>query len=59
MATYEVTGTYEVWHRVEVEADSLEDALALGEIAIMSKGQSEEIGGEWQDSFTAEEMDGE
>lgn len=59
MGIYEVTGTYEVWHKVEVEADSLEDAIALGEIAMMNKGQSKEIGGEWQESFTAEEMDGE
>ena len=56
MKKYEVTSTYEVWHRVEVEADSLEEALAIGEIATMQKGQSEEVGGEWQDSFTAEEM---
>jgi hypothetical protein len=57
MKKYAVTSTYEVWHRVEVEADSLEEALAIGEIATMHKGQSEELGGEWQDSFTAEELD--
>ena len=54
MATYEITATYEVWHRVEVEADSHAEALRLGEQAMMFNGESEEIGGEWQDSVEAE-----
>lgn len=63
MATYEITATYEVWHRLEIEADSLDEARRLGELAIMTNGESEEIGGEWQDSVEAElieeEEDGE
>lgn len=54
MATYEITATYEVWHRLEIEADSLAEAQRLGEIAMMQNGESEEIGGEWQDSVEAE-----
>lgn len=54
MATYEITATYEVWHRLEVEADSLAEARRLGEEAMMQNGESEEIGGEWQDSVEAE-----
>lgn len=54
MATYEITATWESWHRVMVEADSLAEALRLGEIAIITNGESREFGGEWQDSVEAE-----
>lgn len=54
MATYEVTATWEGWYRVEVEADSLEEAQEIGQALIMEKGEGEEYGGEWQDSASAE-----
>ena len=54
MATYEVTATWESWHRVMVEADSPDEARRLGEIAMITNGESQEIGGEWQDSVEAE-----
>ena len=54
MATYEVTATWEGWYRVEVEADSLAEARAIGQSLIMEKGEGEEYGGEWQDSVEAE-----
>ena len=53
MAIYEVNATFEGWHMVEVEADSLEEARELGEKMLMN-GEGEEIGGEWTDDFTAD-----
>ena len=54
MPIYEITATYEVWHRLEIEADTLADARRLGEEAMMLRGESDEIGGEWQDSVEVE-----
>ena len=53
MAKYEVNATFEGWHMVEVEADSLEEALELGEQMLMN-GEGEEIGGEWSGDITAD-----
>jgi hypothetical protein len=54
MATYEVTMTWEGWYRIEVEADSIQEAREIGEELIAQKGEGQEYGGEWQDSAQAE-----
>lgn len=54
MAKYEVTMTWEGWWRIEVEADSEEEARELGEKLIAEKGEGNEYGGEWVDSAEAE-----
>jgi hypothetical protein len=59
MASWEITATWEAWHRVVVEAETHEEAQRLGEQAMMLNGESEEIGGEWQDSVTADLMEDE
>ncbi len=59
MSSWEITATWEAWHRVIVEAETQEEAERLGEQAMMFNGESEEIGGEWQDSVTADLMEDE